>query len=263
MRGLALALMMAATPTMAASDKLNSDLKTPLADPFNTGMWNYQQKRLLGDPEKIKFDSRVKVSAPQSAEDAFEVPVKIDATDIPNVEKIVVSVDYGPIPKILTFYPKEAEPKFSFRFKIDQATPVRASVQTKDGAWHIGGVHIDAMGGGCTAPAHAYATDDWEEKLGEVRGRMWAKSGRVRVIVDHPMDTGLADGIPIFIVEDIKLQGPGDREMARLELHEPVDEDPAFTFHFPKETLTDAIRVVGRDNNGNEIDATIPGPNTQ
>jgi len=119
------------------------------------------------------------------------------------------------------------------------------------------------MGGGCTAPAHAYATDDWEEKLGEVRGRMWAKSGRVRVIVDHPMDTGLADGIPIFIVEDIKLQGPGDREMARLELHEPVDEDPAFTFHFPKETLTDAIRVVGRDNNGNEIDATIPGPNTQ
>ena len=263
MRGLALALMMAATPTMAASDKLSSNLKTPLVDPFNSGMWNYQQKRLLGDPEKIQFDDRVKVSAPHSAEDAFEVPVKVDATGIPNVEKILVTVDYGPIPKVLTFYPKEAEAKFSFRFKIDQATPVRASVQTKDGAWHIGGVHIDAMGGGCTAPAHAYATDDWEEKLGEVRGRMWANSGRVRVIVDHPMDTGLADGIPIFIVEDIKLQGPDNREMARLELHEPVDEDPAFTFHFPKETLTEAIRVVGRDNNGNEIDATIPGPNTQ
>jgi len=263
MRGLALALMMAATPAMAASDKLNSDLKTPLADPFDTGMWNYQQKRLLGDPEKIKFDDRVKVFAPHSAEDAFEVPVKVDATGIPDVEKILVSVDYGPIPKILTYYPKEAEPKFSFRFKIDQATPVRVSVQTKDGAWHIGGTHIDAMGGGCTAPALAYASDDWEEKLGEVRGRMWAKTGRVRVIVDHPMDTGLADGIPVFIVEDIKLQGPGNREMARVELHEPVDEDPAFTFHFPKDTLTDSIRVVGRDNNGNEIDATIPGPNTQ
>ena len=263
MRALALALMMTATPALAAGNALYSDMKTPLADPFETGMWDFQQMRVLGNPEKIQFDDRVKVFAPHAAEDAFEVPVKIDATAIPDVEKIVVSVDYGPIPRVLTFYPKEAEAKFSFRFKIDQATPIRASVQTKSGTWHVGGVAIDAMGGGCTAPALAYAADDWEEKLGEVRGRMWANSGRVRVIVDHPMDTGLADGIPVFIVEDIRLKGADNREMARLELFEPVDEDPAFTFHFPKEKLTEAIRVTGRDNNGNEIDATIPGPNTQ
>jgi len=263
MRGFALAAILAASPAFSAGGSLFDDVKTPLTDPFESGNWEYQQVRLLGNPEVISFDERVKVSAPHSAEDAFEVPVRIDATAIPNVDKIVVSVDYGPIPKILTFYPKEAEPKFSFRFKIDQSTPVRASVRTKDGAWHIGGVEIEAMGGGCTAPAFAYATDDWEEKLGEVRGRMWSRTGRVRVIVDHPMDTGLADGIPIFIVEDLELKGAGDQTMARLELHEPVDEDPAFTFHFPPDTLTDAIRVVGRDNNGNEIDATIPGPNTQ
>ncbi len=263
MRGFAFAAILAASPALSAGSHLYSDLKTPLADPFETGMWDSQQMRLLGNPEVIKFDKRVKVFAPHSAEDAFEVPVQIDATAIEDVDMIVVSVDYGPIPKILTFYPKKAEPKFSFRFKIDQSTPVRASVRTKDGAWHVGGVEIGAMGGGCTAPALAYASDDWEERLGEVRGRMWAGSGRVRVIVDHPMDTGLADGIPIFIVEDLELKGADEQVMARLELHEPVDEDPAFTFHFPPDTLTDAIRVVGRDNNGNEIDATIPGPNTQ
>lgn len=263
MRRLALAFMVMATPVIFVTAASAATVKTQLKDPLKSGNWDYQQIHLLGNPENIRFDDRVKVSAPVSAEDAFEVPVKVDATGIPDVEKIVLSVDYGPIPKILTFYPKEAEAKFSFRFKIDQATPVRASVLTKDGSWHIGSVEIDAMGGGCTAPAFAYGTDDWEEKLGEVRGRMWARTGRVRVIVDHPMDTGLADGIPVFIVEDLELKGPGERSMARLELFEPVDEDPAFTFHFPPESLTDSIRVVGRDNNGNEIDATIPGPNTQ
>jgi len=258
MRGFTLAALILATPAVALDEPV-----TPLNDPYKSGMWNYQQVRLLGNPDKISFDDRVKVRAPVHAEDAFEVPVSVDATGIPDVEKIVVSVDYGPIPKILTFYPREAEAKFSFRFKIDQSTPVRVSVLDKDGAWHVGGTEIEAAGGGCTAPALAYASDDWEEKLGEVRGRMWAGSGRVRVIVDHPMDTGLADGIPIFIVEDLELKNAANQTMARLELHEPVDEDPAFTFHFPKDTLTEAIRVVGRDNNGNEIDATIPGPNTQ
>lgn len=236
--------------------------QTLLSDPFDSGMWNYQQVRLLGDPAAIRFDKRVIVRAPASAEDALEVPVLVDATAIPDVERIVVSVDYGPIPKILTFYPGEAEAKLSFRFKIDQATPIRASVRTHDGAWHVGGTRIDAAGGGCTQPALAYANADWEEHLGEVRGRMWPGAGRVRVIVDHPMDTGLADGIPVFIVEHLTVSGP-EGEMSRVELYEPVDEDPAFTFYFAPGQITHDLKLEGRDNNGNEIEATVPYPLTQ
>ncbi|MEZ5823708.1 MAG: quinoprotein dehydrogenase-associated SoxYZ-like carrier [Geminicoccaceae bacterium] len=221
------------------------------------------QVRLLGDPADIRFDERVIVRAPSAAEDAFEVPVEVDARAIGDVEEIVISVDYGPIPKILTFRPNRAEPHFSFRFKIDQATPVRASVRTADGSWHVGGVKIDASGGGCTAPAAAYANADWEEHLGEVRGRMWPQSGWLRVIVDHPMDTGLADGIPVFIVENLELRDASGEVYAELDLFEPVDEDPAFTFHFRSELLTQALDLVGRDNNGNEIEATIPHPLTQ
>ena len=120
-------------------------------------MWSYQQTAILGDPKNISFDERVIVRAPVSAEDAFEVPVEVDATAIGDVEEIVVSVDYGPIPKILSYKPKEAAARFAFRFKIDQATPIRASVRTKDGSWYVGGTHIDASGGGCSAPAAAYA----------------------------------------------------------------------------------------------------------
>ncbi|MEM9062969.1 MAG: quinoprotein dehydrogenase-associated SoxYZ-like carrier [Pseudomonadota bacterium] len=257
MRLAALIIAALATPAMAIDDP-----QVPLDDPYRSGMWDYQQVNILGDPAEIRFDDRVIVRAPHSAEDAFEVPVTIDASAIPDVEKIVVTVDYGPIPKILTYHPGEAEARLSFRFKIDQATPIRASVMDHDGRWFVGGTEIDAAGGGCTAPAQAYANADWEEKLGEVRARMWPQTGRLRMILDHPMDTGLADGIPVFIIEDLVVHGPGG-EMARVEMYEPVDEDPALTLYFRPGQLSHDVRIEGRDNNGNEIDATVPVPLTQ
>lgn len=231
--------------------------QTPLVDPYNSGMLSYQQKEFWGDPKDIRLDDRVIVTAPQSAEDSFHVPVMVDATAIPDVKRIVLSVDYGPIPKILTYYPEAAEPKFAFRFKIDQGTPIRAAVETHSGSWHIGGTVIDAAGGGCAAPAAAYANADWDEHLGEVRGRIWPETGRVRMIVDHPMDTGLADGIPVFIIKNLAISTPDGTRLARIEMHEPVNEDPALSLFFAGNTLGDALRVHGRDNNGNEIDATI------
>lgn len=225
--------------------------RTPLVDPLGSGQWAYHQVVLYGDPENIAFDERVKVRAPRSAEDSFHVPVLVDATEIEGVKSITLSVDYGPIPKILTYYPGKAEPRLSLRFKIDQSTPLRAVVETEDGRFLVGSTEIEAAGGGCTAPAAAYASSDWEEHLGEIRGRVWPASGRVRTIVRHPMDTGLADGIPVFIIQHIDLQTPEGDDLARVELYEPVNEDPAFTFYFPPEVLGPEVRVSGRDNNGN------------
>jgi sulfur-oxidizing protein SoxY len=222
-------------------------------------MLGYHQIRLLGDPERIALDDeRVRVHAPASAEDSLHVPVTVDATAIPDVRRMVAFVDYGPIPKILEYFPGEAEPYLSFRFKIDQATPVRVAVETEGGEWFIGSTPVDAAGGGCSAPAAAYASDDWEERLGEVRARQWPSTGRVRVMVDHPMDTGLADGIPVFIIEHLTLAGADDAPLAKVVLFEPVEEDPVFTFRLPPEALTAELRVTGRDNNGNLIDAYIP-----
>jgi sulfur-oxidizing protein SoxY len=229
----------------------------PITDPYASGMWDYHQIDILGDPAQIAFDPAVIVTAPDFAEDSFNVPVDVDATALRDVVRIVVLVDYGPIPKILTFYPGEAEARLSLRFKIDQSTPIRAAVRTKDGAWHVGGTVIDAAGGGCNAPAMAYAADDWEQHLGEVHGRIWPETGRVRMIVDHPMDTGLADGIPVFILQTLALSTPDGRELTRIELSEPVNENPAFTVHFEPGTIGDAMLLTGRDNNGNTVRATL------
>lgn len=234
------------------------DPKVTLVDPYDSGMLDYHQMRILGDPDRIALDPRVKVTGPASAEDSLHVPLMVDARGVPDVRRIVVFVDYGPIPKILEYLPGDAEPALSFRFKIDQSTPVRAAVETADGSWLLGSTQIDAAGGGCTAPAAAYASDDWEERLGDVRARIWPETGRVRVAVDHPMDTGLADGIPVFIIEHLTLSDADGAERAKVVLYEPVEEDPRFTFHFAPDRLTGPLRLTGRDNNGNLIDAEIP-----
>ncbi len=252
-RAVLMAGILAAGSAWAAMD----DPVTPLDDPMQSGMWDYYQKDLLGDPEVIRFDDRVLVRGPVSAEDSLNVPLLIDATAIPDVKRIVISADYGPIPHIMTYYPEEAAAKIALRFKIDQATAVRASVETHSGSWHVGSTYIDAAGGGCTAPAHAYASDDWEEHLGEIRGRIWAATGRARFIVDHPMDTGLADGIPVFIIEDLSVETEAGARLARLELSEPVNEDPAFTLYFQPGSLPGAVHLRGRDNNGNDFEGVL------
>ena len=240
-----------------------ADDNMSLVDPAKSSNWDYQKTEILGAPEMVFFDKRVIVKAPPFAEDSSNVPVLVDATALSDVRRMVLLVDFGPIPKILTYWPGLAEAKLSFRFKIDQATPIRAAVETDDGIWHIGTTYVDAGGGGCTAPAHAYTTSDWSERLGEVSGLIWPDAGRVRVVIDHPMDTGLADGIPKFIIDKLQLENVDGTRMARMELHEPVNEDPAFTFYFPSNRLKESIRIYGKDNNGNEFDAVLQSHLTQ
>ena len=138
---LTLAATLIAGPALALDDP-----QTQIDDPLRSGMWDYHQVEILGDPATIRFDDRVKVLAPEFAEDSFHVPVLVDASAIPDAKRIVLFVDYGPVPKILTYWPGEAEAKLSFRFKIDQSTPVRAAVETHSGAWHVGATVIDAAG---------------------------------------------------------------------------------------------------------------------
>jgi len=220
-------------------------------------MWDLHRVDWLGAPGDIQCDDRVVVRGPASAQDILNVPLMSDASGIDNVKRIVISADYGPIPHIMTYYPQQAEPKIGLRFKIDQGTAIRASVETHDGQWFIGYTYIDAAGGGCTVPAHAYASDDWEEKLGEIHGRLWAATGRARVIVDHPMDTGLAGDIPVFIIETLSLETEDGAVMARMDLFEPVNEDPAFSLYFEPDTFGGPLHVKGRDNNGNRFEGIL------
>ena len=118
-------------------------------DPFRSFQWAELKKEFLGPRARTVFDARVKVQGPAFAEDPMNVPITV-ATDLPGVQRILVLVDRNPIRKVLELQPMAAQPAVSFRFKLEQASPVRAAVQTADGLWHVGGTLVDSAGGGCT-----------------------------------------------------------------------------------------------------------------
>jgi len=226
-------------------------------DPLNSPQWTAMHQRFLNG-ETAVFDDKVQILAPTSAEDSMNVPITFKADALDDVQEIVVFADMNPIPLVLKFRPGEIKPNLSFRMKLQQGSPIRVAAKTPDNVWHVGSVWVNAAGGGCTLPSAGTSSGDWTTTLGQVSARLWERNGdsnRLRVKVMHPMDTGLASGIPKFYIENLQLKAAdGQRVLAGLELHEPVSENPMLSLDVGNNT---GFMLDGRDNNGNEIEALI------
>ncbi|MFM2052274.1 MAG: hypothetical protein RL456_311 [Pseudomonadota bacterium] len=252
----------AAWPARAATDPFEGD-------PYRSHPWPDMRREYLGEQARAVFDERVQVRGPAFAEDPMNVPITVSVKDLPGVDRIVVLVDRNPIRKVLEYQPMRALPSVSFRFKLEQASPVRAAARTADGVWHVGGTLVDSAGGGCTVSGATRRDGSWTQTLGLVNARVFDASpapgeagaaggsgSRLRLKVMHPMDTGLVGGIPAFYVNRLSVRDAGDRELLRLQTFEPVSENPVFSFDFP-DRPSGALRIVGTDNNGNRIDARL------
>ena len=245
-------------PVFAAAQENEETAERALpADPLGSPMWGYHAQRLFSSGE-IVFDPSVKVQIPQIAENQREFPVTIDARALTGVVRIVVFADLNPIPVALEYEPLAAEPFIATRIKLDQRTPVRAAVLTREGTWHLAGQWIDAAGGGCSAPPVSRVRGDWAEHLGEMRAASWrsAEATRLRVAFRHPMDTGLVENIPEYALESLVVRGADGRELAHMAIQASVAEDPAFTLilHETGETLA----ITGRDGAGLEFTGAVP-----
>jgi sulfur-oxidizing protein SoxY len=226
------------------------------ADPLASPSWPDVRRKLLGDAPLV-FDSRVTVLAPEVAEDSLNVPVTVSLAGLPEVRRVLVVADLNPILKVLEFEPLRAVPRLSFRLKLQQGSPVRALAQTADGTWHAGGVWVDAAGGGCTAPSMGRSTGNWADTLGEVDARWWRREDgqRLKFRVMHPMDTGLAPGIPAFYLERLALRDAAGNDWVRIATYEPLSENPLFALEF--DGPTPELTLIGVDNNGNRIRAGV------
>lgn len=251
-----------ASPVFAAPIELGA-VKGDLTggDPLGSMQWPDMKGQFFEADAKTVFDSRIKVTVPLFAEDAMNVPVSFDASALGKVKKIVVLVDRNPIRKVLEFIPEKAKPALNFRFKLEQASPIRVAALTEDGVWHVGYAFIEAAGGGCTVPGATRADGSWPQTLNKVAGKMFDANqlrddARLRVQVSHPMDTGLVAGVPAFYIEEMILQDKNKQVLAKLYPFEPVSENPLFSFDFDKKPVG-PISLVGRDNNGNRIDAKV------
>ena len=251
-----------ASPVLAAPAELGA-VKGDLTggDPLGSMQWPDMKGQFFDADAITVFDSRIKVTVPLFAEDAMNVPVSFDASALGKVKKIVVLVDRNPIRKVLEFIPEKAKPALNFRFKLEQASPIRVAALTENGVWHVGYAFIEAAGGGCTVPGATRADGSWPQTLNKVAGKMFDANqlrddARLRVQVSHPMDTGLVAGVPAFYIEEMILQDQNKQVLAKLYPFEPVSENPLFSFDFDKKPVG-PISLVGRDNNGNRIDAKV------
>lgn len=247
-RWIALGLLCAASAAQAANATV---------DPFDSAPWVELAAQYLPDG-RVVYDERVIVTVPKFAEDAMNVPVTVDASALPDVERVVVIVDRNPIQRVLEFRPLHARPVLSFRFKLQQGSPVRAAARTRDGVWHVGSAWVDASGGGCTLPGATRAAGTWPQTLNQVQGRLFDRDhgGRLRLRVMHPMDTGLVAGIPAFHLERLTLTDTAGTEFMQMDLYEPVSENPVFSFDLGVDPQGSLV-LSGRDNNGNRVHAQI------
>ena len=78
----------------------------------------------------------------------------------------------------------------------------------------------------------------------------------LRVRVMHPMDTGLAAGIPAFYLRQLSVHEAGGAELLRLATWEPVSENPVFSFDFRRRP-SGPFRITGVDNNDNRIEGRL------
>lgn len=254
-RLLLLALGPLAGVTRAADDPTDGD-------PFRSIQWPGLKREHFGADARVEFDPRVQVRGPALAENPVVVPISVAVEGLPDVQRIVVIVDRNPIRKVLEFepLPGRALPAISFRFRLEQASPVRAAAQTRDGVWHVGGTLVDSAGGGCTVSGVTRQDGSWAQTLGQVSGRVFpeldGRGARLRVRVMHPMDTGLVGGIPAFYLKRIAVRDAGGTELLRLATFEPVSENPVFSFDLPGRPVG-PLRVSGVDNNGNRIEGTV------
>ncbi|MBU0806882.1 MAG: quinoprotein dehydrogenase-associated SoxYZ-like carrier [Gammaproteobacteria bacterium] len=226
-------------------------------DPVTSVMWAYYHERLLGG-EAFVFDERVKLSVPPFAEDARQVPIQVDASAFDGqVVRMLAWAELNPIAQIFDFKPGEQVlPRLAIRIRVEQATPLRVAVLTRDGMWHVGSAQVDAAGGGCTAPSVVRAEAGWEERLGEVLGKRYVlnDANRLRVQVAHPMDNGLVGGIPEFFLNQAQLRDRQGNTLASLELFPAVSENPTISLDVKGAVETELWL---RDNNGNEFKADL------
>jgi len=222
-------------------------------DPLDSVMWEAMAERFMPEGD-IVFDDRVRVMAPLSAENQFHVPITVDATALDDVVEIVAMADLNPIPLVMSLRPSEALAFVGFRLKLQQTSPIHVGVRTRDGVWHVGGAIVDAAGGGCTAPAAAHGNSNWMKTLGETRafaGRDTDHSARMTLRMRHPMDTGLAAGIPAFYLNELAVRDDEGNILAEIDLYEPVSENPTLTLKPRVGPEATVLTVSSRDTEGN------------
>ncbi len=207
--------------------------------------------------DKYEFDkNKIKIKVPKFADNPTQVPIFVDATKIKNTKRLVILADYNPIPLIIDMQIKEILPVFSTNIKVAHETPLRVLVQDKNNTWYIASSNINSSGGGCDVSSQTSSNKEFEDLLGNTKGKIFDKKNkkRIKVSIFHPMETGLIFGEAEFYINKIIIKN-SEKIISEITTTSVISENPRFIFETNNSYKDITIHFF--DNTGNNFKLSL------
>ncbi len=209
--------------------------------------WRTQlQEQYFQDRPLIESDEIIELEAPDRAEDAAIVPLRIKAkipqTDARYIKTITLIIDKNPAPLAGRFHftPMSGRADLALRVRVNEYTSIRAIAETSDGKLYMSRRFVKASGG-CSAPIGTNL-DAAMQRLGKIKVRvhdeqMLGTPLLTQLGVSHPNITGMQmDQLsrlysPAHFVQSIKITFAGELVLS-AETDISVSENPNLRFYF-------------------------------
>ncbi|MDH3740520.1 MAG: quinoprotein dehydrogenase-associated SoxYZ-like carrier [Hyphomicrobiales bacterium] len=223
----------------------------------------------------------IKLDAPYRTIDDRTIPITVDALvpDGRTIRSITLLADDNPMPVIAVLRLANAETRFKLglNIRLDGTSPIRAVVETSDGALYMTEKLVKTSGqGACASPP---VTD--LDKVSDTIGQMAfsdvdvdaATSGqtlinrRGRLKITHPNLTGLQmnqitmQHIPARYVDTLTVWN-GEQQLFTIESGITLSENPEIEFDYRLNGSAN-LTVVATDTEGTKFKSVLPvGPSS-
>ncbi len=225
--------------------------------------WPEIKAYLFQDREILEAERVLRMEAPELAQDAATVPIKVVA-GMPQTEEryiktihLVIDKNPSPIAGVFHMTPESGVASIATRVRVNEYTHVRAIAEMSDGDLFMTTRTIRASGG-CSAPAlkdhEAAMTRIGKMKIKPISPISIGKPSQVQVMISHPnysglqMDNAAGNWIPPHFVEQIDVRY-GDRKIMSVEGDISLSENPSIRFSFiPREPGELKVEVKDTDD---------------
>ncbi|HEX3498216.1 MAG TPA: quinoprotein dehydrogenase-associated SoxYZ-like carrier [Stellaceae bacterium] len=232
--------------------------------------WANLRSQIFGDRALQDGAGVLTIEAPDRAEDAALVPVKIGiAGELRrDIAQLYFVIDDNPSPLAgrFAFGPAADPSAIAIRVRVDDYTNLHAVAETKDGRLYAVARFIKAAGG-CSAPAgkdQALAM----QRLGQMKMTMKGSPRlgeplEAHLLVSHPNNSGMQmdqvtrNYVPADFVRTIRLRY-NDRPLLTMESDISISEDPSLTFAFVPSVPSGAIEAAVEDSSNRHFERSWP-----
>lgn len=221
-------------------------------------------RSLVGDQEPQTRGIRLDI--PMVVDDARAVPVSISLdhpmTADSYIESIHLFATGNPTPEVLSveLSPRMAEPVVSTRVRLNQSQKVYALARANDGRVWLTSTDVRVTVSGCMVssdrPGDGVMTNP---RIGIPRNLQPGRLAEIRLLIDHPMDTGLlkdreGNTIPEKILENVEVT-INNEPVFKARLHRAVSANPYLHFNLrtSAEGDNENLEVTWTDDSGKTV----------